>query len=253
MTDHVLHWLQATIALTGAVLLATATQGRAAELPAPLLHLDFRAVAGDTVRDVSGNGHDARLEGLDGRLPRIVDTPMGPALELLKDHGHGLRLPAAEELTCSDGLTVMAWVKPAGTRSHLAVFANAGDAVQGQSVNGYRLSVFWSRAFMEIGVGDAAGLRLSSPEWTVANQHWVHLAMTFDGVDMVLYVNAAEVARRRLPEPRRITPNRRPFTIGKYYWNDAYPFVGLIGTVRVYGVALGDQQVFAAASASLGP
>jgi hypothetical protein len=213
----------------------------------PRLHFDFESVEGATVRDASGSNHNGTLEGKDGELPQIIDTPYGKALKLEKDRGQGVRVQFADDLVCAEGLTVMAWAKPDNARSHLAIVANKGDRVAGQPAHGYRLSVFWNRALMDLGFGDEDGERLTSAEWSVSNGHWVHVAMTFDGQDMVLYLNATEAARKALPEPRKLTPNRRTFTLGKYFWNDAYPFVGLIGDVRLYDRALTEDEVFAAA------
>lgn len=226
----------------------------AAEPPRTALRLrfDFESVRGATVPDASGHDHHGTLEGKDGRLPPIVDTPYGKALQCQKDKGHGVRVPFAEDLVCPEGLTVTAWVKPGNARSHLALLANKGDRVPGQAVHGYRLSVFWNRAMMDLGFGEEEGERLSTAEWTISNGHWVHVAMTFDGQSMVLYLNSTEATRRALPHPRRLTPNRRPFTIGKYFWNDAYPFVGLIGDVRIYDRALEEGEILAAASEFLG-
>lgn len=215
------------------------------------LHYDFEAVEGAVVADAAGNGHDGKLEGKGGKRPAVVGTPYGKAIKCEKGSGHGLRVPFAEDLVCADGLTVMAWVKPDAARSHLAVLANKGDRVPGQAVHGYRLSVFWNRAMMELGFGAEEGERLSSAEWSIGDGYWVHLAMTFDGQNMVLWLNATEAARKTLPESRKLTPNRRPFTIGKYFWNDAYPFAGLIGDVRIYDRALTAREVFRAAAAFL--
>ena len=53
---------------------------------------------------------------------------------------------------------------------------------------------------------------------------------------------------------RRIRPfGGRTFTVGEYFWRDAYPFVGLLADVRIYDRALAPDQVFRAAAEWLGP
>jgi len=231
------------------LLFLAAALAAAGEAPAGALRLryDFASVAGVTLADASGNSHAGTLEGKDDQLPQLVDTPYGKALRLEKDKGQGVRVPFAEDLVCAEGLTVMAWVKPGNARSHLAIVANKGDRVPGQAVHGYRLSVFWNRAMMDLGFDDENAEQLTTPEWSVNAGYWTHVAMTFDGQHMVLYLNAAEAARKALPDPRKLSPNRRPFTIGKYFWNDAYPFVGLVGEVRIYDRVLTEGEVFRAA------
>lgn len=211
------------------------------------LRYTFVGVTGATVPDASGAGHDGTLEGQQGRLPKVVDTPYGPALELLKDGGHGVRVKWADDLAGTHGLTVMAWIKPSEVRQHLAIVAGKGDRVKGVPASGYRLSVFWSRVLMDIGLGGEAGQRLSSPEWSITVDAWTHVAMTFDGSKMLVYINATVVGEQVFPEPAAIRPFKRDLTIGKYFWNDAYPFTGLVADVRIYDRALKEAEIFSAA------
>ena len=237
-----------TIALF--VLASAALHGRQSAVAADSalrLHYTFSGVAGVTVPDASGAGHDGTLEGKEGCLPKIVDTPYGPALELLKDSGHGVRIPWADDLNGADGLTVMAWVKPSEVRRHLAVIAGKSDSVKGRPASGYRLSVFWNRVLMDIGLGGETEQRLSSPEWSISADAWAHVAMTFDGSKMLVYINVTVVGEHVLPEPAAITPFKRDLTIGKYFWNDAYPFTGLMADVRIYDRALEEADIFSAA------
>lgn len=220
------------------------------------LRYDAAATAGDTLPDASGNGHTARLEGKDGALPAVVTTPYGKALRLEAGKGQGLRLKHAPDLVCPDALTVMAWIRPEAVRSHLAIVANKGDRVRGTMTKGYRMSVAWGRLMAELGFGDdEEGVRLNSPEWSIEPGHWAHVTMTFDGRNLVVYINATEAGRVSLPAPRRIAPGPSAggFTIGKYYWNDAYPFVGFLADVRIYNRALTAPEVFTAASEFLEP
>ena len=237
-------------AVAGVLILASTTACVAA--PSLRLHLDFESVTDALVVDASGNGHTGRLESRAGQpLPQIVGTSRSQALKLEKGKGHGVRVNGAKDLVCAGGLTAMAWVRPDSTRSHLAVIANKSDRVKGRKATGYRLSVFWSRAFMDLGFGDEEGVQCSTPEWTVNPGFWIHIAMTFDGQDMVLFLNATEAARKRLPGPRHIAPHGRDFTIGKFFWNDAYPFTGLIDDVQIHDRALSEAEVFAAACEGL--
>jgi len=222
----------------------------AADSP-PRLRYTFAGVAGHTVPDVSGAGHHGALEGKEARMPKVVDTPYGPALELLKGSGHGVRVKWADDLACADGLTVMAWIKPSEVKRHLAIVAGKGDRVKGRSASGYRLSVSWNRLMMDIGLGGEAGQRLFSPRWSIAADAWAHVAMTLDRGRMLVYINATVVGERVLPEPAAIAPFKRSLTIGKYFWNNAYPFTGLLADVRIYDRALDEAAVFRAARAFL--
>ncbi len=251
---------------TGRALLAAAaaaifsTAGGAADpgnapLPRPRLWFRFTpgAGAGNRVRDDSGNGHDGRFESRRGALAaHIVKTPYGPALQLAK--GEGVRVPLTPDLAAVKALTVMAWVRPDDVNRHLAVVAMKGDRNPGRPETGYRLSVAWRTAFAELGFGKSGGVRISAPPFSIEAKRWAHLALTFDGRDLILYIDAAEAARRHFQKPRRIQPfSSSDFTVGKYFWHDAYPFAGQLADVRIYDRALTPEQVFRAAAQWLGP
>ena len=211
------------------------------------LQYTFAGLSDTTVPDASGKGHAGRLEGNEGHLPKVVSTPYGPALELIKDKGHSVRVKWADDLAGTDGLTVMAWIKPSEVRRHLAIVAGKGDRVKGRPATGYRLSVAWNRLLTEVGLGGESQQRLSSPNWSIAADTWAHVAMTFDGSKILVYINATLVAEQALAEPAAIVPFKRDLTIGKYFWNDAYPFTGLLADVRIYDRALKEDDIFDAA------
>jgi len=147
----------------------------------------------------------------------------------------------------------MAWARPDAVNRHLAVVAAMSDRVPNEKAAGYRLSLAWGAAFGELGFGDPAGVRVSTPRFSVAPKHWVHVALTFDGTDMILYLNAVEAARKHFTGKRLILrfPGR-DFTVGKYFWHDAYPFEGLLADVRIYDRALSAEELFQAACQWLG-
>ncbi len=245
--------LRTAAALCFAAALFPSVADSADTLPAPVLRYRFDSIRGTRVRDASGHGHDGRLEIRNPARAKspLVRTPYGPALKLAE--GDGVRVRMAPDLACRDALTVMAWARPDVVNRHLAVVTAKGDRVPNQKAAGYRISISWRAAFGELGFGDPEGVRISTPGFSVEPKHWVHVALTFDGTDMILYLNAVEAARKHFPEKRRIRPfPGRDLTIGKYYWHDAYPFEGLLADVRIYDRALTPEQVFLAAAQWLG-
>ena len=44
-----------------------------------------------------------------------------------------------------------------------------------------------------------------------------------------------------------LPPGQRDLTLGKYFWNDAHPFTGLMADVRIYDRALEEADIFSAA------
>jgi hypothetical protein len=70
---------------------------------------------------------------------------------------------------------------------------------------------------------------------------WVHLAGTFDGETIRLYVDGEEVANMERPGPVR--PNDHPLTLGSYEVGHAAHFRGVIDEVKLYSRALTADEI----------
>ena len=110
------------------------------------------------------------------------------------------------------------------------------------------------------GRGGVATVRATVPKMLVG-QHWVHVGGTYDGREIVLYVNGtrmgAERACRREYCGRITYPVRDdryvttavPFSVGALEYNGRHVrHHGYIALVRVMGQSLGEEQMHAAAA-----
>jgi len=79
-------------------------------------------------------------------------------------------------------------------------------------------------------------------------ERWVHLAGTFDGEVMRLYVDGEMAASMDRPGP--VKPNDYPLTLGSYETGHVAHFVGLLDEVRLYSRALTTQEMRARAGAA---
>jgi len=70
---------------------------------------------------------------------------------------------------------------------------------------------------------------------------WVHLAGTFDGQTMRLYMDGVEQGALARPGPLR--PNDKPLCLGNYDAGHAAHFTGLLDEVKLYGRALDAAEV----------
>ena len=77
---------------------------------------------------------------------------------------------------------------------------------------------------------------------------WVHLAATFDGTIMRLYMDGRQVGI--LERPGKIGRNDRNIIIGNYDVDHEAYFVGTLDEVRLYDRALSPDEI--AAHAALG-
>src|SRR5690606_25159099 len=75
---------------------------------------------------------------------------------------------------------------------------------------------------------------------------WVHIAATYDGATMRMYINGQESGTREIPSPASINPNTLPLTIGAGT-NGAHAMQGAIDDVRIYNTALAAADIQALA------
>jgi hypothetical protein len=186
----------------------------------------FDESSGSTVSDSSGHGNDGTITG-------AQRTSVGVAGGALAFDGTDDRveIPDSASLDLSEGMTVEGWVRPnvlAGGARPLAVkeddddeplwgldAANTGGLPSGQ-------------AFTDV-ARSAHGSTKVAPVPT-----WTHLATTYDGTQIRLYLNGRLVGSAAQRGPLATGPG--PLRIGAGAWGER--FDGLIDEVRVYDRAL---------------
>jgi glucose/arabinose dehydrogenase len=138
-------------------------------------------------------------------------------------------------------MTLEAWVNPSTVTSAWRDVIYKGDDIyylEGTSTSG--------------GVAAMGGTFSPSPLYGTATppvNTWTHLAATYDGVIMRLYVNGAQVASRA--QTGNILTSTNPLQIGGDGIYGQY-FQGMIDEVRVYNVALTQLQIQADMATPIG-
>jgi hypothetical protein len=198
----------------------------------PVATYSFDAGAGTVAKDTA-RAHDGTIEG---------------ALWSRGKYGTGLlfdgkddcvKVPHAADLQLSEDLTVEAWVQPQSLVDQPILYKNASSklgyalAISSQSLNG--------TGKPEGLIGEGAGLfeDVVAPQAIEANV-WSHLAFTYDGATMRLYVNGVLVASQA--QTTSPPTGEGPLTIG---CNSLLPrtFEGLIDEVRIYDRALDEGEI----------
>jgi len=151
--------------------------------------------------------------------------------------------------TRSTGLTISAWIRPSRTTDKWQTVARREDA--------------WRRQLLAIGrTGDTWGLWMGAgiagryvefgapvtPQ-AIGDGKWHHVAGTFDGTQMNLYVDGKQIGSKAI-EGKLNTQSTQPMKIGSY---GSEPFHGDLNDIRLYrsglsriqikSIADGDQQV----------
>ena len=142
-----------------------------------------------------------------------------------------MTVPDSNSLDLSTGMTLEAWVNPTAIGGWRDVIYKGTDDVyylEGSS------SFSGSPPATGIGpgaMGGSTGLPLNT---------WSHIAGTYDGARLQLYVNGTQVASQ--PHTGSISTSTGPLTIGGDALYGQY-FAGRIDEVRVYNTALTQAQI----------
>jgi len=149
-----------------------------------------------------------------------------------------VNVPNSLALNPSSAITMEGWFKPLSTN-------NARVMGKHYPYAGYAFSI--NPDAFTFGIENTASNtgQVSSATTPVIGE-WFHLAGTFDGSVLKLYINGTFEASTDLSSAIGTTGN--PFTIGNYYtWSSLPPgqyFKGLIDDVSIYNVALDAAQIW---------
>ena len=150
-------------------------------------------------------------------------------------------VPSQPALSPTNALSILCWVKTnqAGQDNKWLVNRVKG----GGEATGYRLGILGGRPCFEVPLSNwSHHLQADLP---LPTNRWVHLAGTFDGHVMRLYVNGE--LHGELDRPGPIKPNDFTLILGSFEENHAAYFHGLLDEVKLYDRALSGDEVRAQA------
>ncbi len=216
---------------TSAVTSACAPLPPPLPLPELVASYGFEEASGSAVGDSSGNGNAGTIAGAArtaaGRFGRAV------GFDGVNDW---ITVPDSSTLDLYNGMTVEAWVKPDSSGGwETGVLKESTDDL----VYALYTGATAGRPRGQIRTGSHS--RATGPSALPAGQ-WSHLATTWDGTTVRLYVNGTQVASTAASGT--LPPSASPLRIGG---NDIWDewFDGTIDEVRVYSVARSSVQIAA--------
>ena len=185
----------------------------------------------DTPVAYDGSGHrlGGELLGV-GRVPGIV----GGAIECA---GGVIQVPDDPLLSIPEAITIECWVHAdvPGQHDRWIVSRIQGGGIE----TGYRLGMLEGKPCFEV-PQTAWSHHLVAPE-PLPLGRWVHLAGTFDGRKMRLFVDGVEVATLDRPGP--INPSHFDLVIGGFAPGHRAHFQGRIDEVKLFRRALPAEEV----------
>jgi uncharacterized repeat protein (TIGR01451 family) len=199
--------------------------------------------SGMVLVDGSSFGNDASVIGAPAWAAGKIGTY---ALDLNGSSDYAL-VPDDASLDLTTNVTVATWIKP----EQYATKSIINKAVHG-SVNGYELSLAMTksddssqRAFFRINqVAQLDTCRINAATMYPIDGTWMHVAATFDGTIMKLYINGVLESSLTDPLCTLIATNNQPLGIGGQSDGlDNRQFMGWMDDVRVYNRALTLEQI----------
>ena len=209
------------------------------QLAGPVLALSFNEEAGATATDSSGNGNHGTLAG----ATRTTAGKFGGGVSF-NGISDVVTVADAASLDLTSGMTLEAWVQPsAATDWRTAILKETAGGLA------YALYAHTDAsapgAFINLGALDQAATGIGA----ISTTDWTHLAATFDGATLRLYVNGVLV--RSVALNGSIVTSAGALRIGgNSVWGEF--FAGLIDEVRVYNRALTAEQITADMNAPIG-
>jgi hypothetical protein len=181
------------------------------------------------VTDASGQNNTGTIAG----ATRIASGKFGGALSF-DGTSAWVTVADAASLDLTTGMTVEAWVRPTaltGWRSVVMKESGAGLAYALYSGNDALRPAGYVNINEDIGVTGTSAMVLDI---------WTHLAFTYDGSTLRMFVNGAEVSAQ--PAAGAATTTAGVLRIGgNAYWGEY--FRGMIDEVRLYNRALTATEI----------
>jgi hypothetical protein len=195
----------------------------------PVAAYSFNEASGTSVFDNSGNGNAGVVAGAAWNSA----GKFGSALAF-NGISNWVTINDAAKLDLTTGMTLEAWVKP-------TALADWRTVLMKESSNGLAYALYasdssshpsgWIRRSSDVSAIAASALPLNT---------WSHLAATYDGVSLRLFLNGTQVATRAVSGA--VSVSASPLRIGgNSVWSEY--FAGLIDEVRIYNRALAAAEI----------
>ncbi|MBK8508350.1 MAG: PKD domain-containing protein [Candidatus Competibacteraceae bacterium] len=201
---------------------------------------NFEESAGETVIDASGRGNHGVLRG----TIRVATGKFGKAASF-DGIDDWITVNDSATLDLTTGMTLEAWVYPTETMSGWR------SIITKEQPNGFG-AAYYLAANSDVNQPEAA---IYTAQWNklyggplVGANQWTHLAGTYDGSTLKLYVNGTQVSSQ--PRTGGIDVTTGVLRIGgNDYWGEF--FKGYIDEVRVYNRALNASEIVKDMSTSI--
>jgi hypothetical protein len=217
-------------------------------IPGLVAHWKMDETSGTTLVDSSPYGNNATTVG----SPTFVPGLQGNALQLDGSTQYATA-PNSASLDingagASSAITLAAWIKPTNTTAttqNIIKKANTSSISDGYELSlGSATSTWPQKVFFRLNqLTSGDGFRVNSTtNYPLNGTAWMHIAATFDGTTMKLYVNGVQEGGDVTGPAGGIVSNTLAVGIGAQP-NASTKFMGLLDDARVYNRALTPEEI----------
>ncbi|MDP3981429.1 MAG: LamG domain-containing protein [Chlamydiota bacterium] len=198
-----------------------------------IVHFSFDNITGGTVKDESGNGHDAVVIG----TPVNTSGISGGALDFKKSD---YILAAVNPLAGAEEFTVSVWFKTATPTNNYKI-VSAAEWYGGNNASGLLIGTHYTEGWADNQLGSIRG----EPNWPRTESfipgEWNHLVLRYDGATVKEYINgvlATDVLGSGLS-----VGTGRPLEVGAWSQYSGLNYEGLVDDLRIYNRALDEAEI----------
>jgi hypothetical protein len=208
---------------------ATWTVSAAPAKPAPVAAYAFSETSGTTAKDATGHGLTGTVSG----ATWVAAGKYGRALSFDGDKDQ-VTIADNSRLDLTNGMTLEAWLQPTTTSGWRTVMAKEQS---GGLVYGLFGSSDTGKAAADVFTTSELNTRTAT---ALATTTWTHLAATYNGSTLTIYINGVVSSSRSVPGPLKTSTG-----VLRLGGNSALGewFKGRIDEVRVYDKALTAAQI----------
>lgn len=192
---------------------------------------NFNEGSGTIINDRSGNNNQGVVSGT---ATWSTSGKNGKALSFNGTNNY-VSINDANTLDLTNSMTLMAWIRPTALSSWRTVLLKAATNHIAYDLYANNPS---NRPDFELNNGNAVSDLQGTSK--IALNAWTHVASTFDGTTMKLYINGVLVSQRLAGTVAWATSGKL-YIGGNTIWGEY--FKGLIDDVRVYNKALSASEV----------
>jgi hypothetical protein len=227
--------MKVSVIISLALVLMISSISMAAKDKSLTLFLSFEKSDGKKIIDESGNGNDAAISG-DAKL---VQGKFGKAMSF-DGATNWLTIPSNDTLN-PEQITIMAWTNPDVIAACHRVFSKDDGTKRN-----YELS--FCESTLEFASWNQAGGRAIPNGPGVKEKEWVHQAGTFDGKNVILYINAEVIGQ--LPLEGKLQATDVELKIGSFVGSEIYS--GLMDDVAIFNRAFTKDEIKSAMTKGIG-